>query len=303
MADRAQITPLLRLPAAGRPRVAIFLSGSGSNAEQILQRAQQTGSQTPFVVTTLVTDAPETSRARELGKLYGLPVVENDIREFYRAHGETRVSVVTARGQEVREKWTAKLREQLRSCSIDFGVFAGFVPLSNIAGDFPCLNVHPGDLTYLKEGRRYLVGLHTVPIERAILESLPVLRSSIIVARPYSGRGDDMDSGLVLGISAPVPVDLQGEDVHSLRSCAARRPAQRPPGGFGDRLEQVAKLNQENLKRHGDWVVFPAVVLDFARGLFGADNCGQLHFRLQDKWHPVEMLVYGAGEREIVFKK
>ena len=162
-------------------RMAIFLSGSGSNAERILQQ-WQAAEAPPFEVVTLVTDRPERSRAFEIGRAFDLPVIANDIREFYRSGGCTRVTLATAEGRSLREKWTDALRRQLADYRIDFGVFAGFIPLTNITGDFPCLNVHPGDLTYLKGGERYLVGLHTVPIERAILEGLDHLRTSVIIA-------------------------------------------------------------------------------------------------------------------------
>ncbi len=285
------------------PRLAIFLSGSGSNAEQILQRVRANAPNVPFNVAVLVTDAPETSRARELGKLYALPVVENDIKSFYARHGETRVSIATANGQRLRQEWTDALRLQLAEYHIDFAVFAGFVPLTNITSDYPCLNVHPGDLTYRKEGKRYLVGLHTVPIERAILDKLDFLRSSVILALPYTGKGDDMDNGPILGMSQPVPINLGKTDLNTLKACVAARPLKRPKGGYGDALETVAKMNQEALKENGDWTVLPPVVFDFARGRFGADNDGTLHFKIKDKWHPIQTVVYGEDTQELIFGK
>lgn len=297
------VKPMLEVPPGATPRAALFLSGSGSNAEQILQRLRAEAGQAPFEACALVTDAPETSRARELGRVYGLRVIENDIRAFYRGRGQTRVSIATAAGQQLREEWTDLLRTQLTECGVDFAVFAGFVPLTNLAGDLPCLNVHPGDLTYLKSGRRYLVGLHTVPIERAILEGLDYLRSSVILALPYSGQGDDMDNGPLLGVSAPVPIELQGTELAELEACVAARPDKRPKGGFQDRLEQLAELNQENLKKDGDWVVFPHVVFDFARGRFGLDGEGRLCYRIQKTWHPIQTVVYGRGEKEILFEE
>ena len=296
-----QVVPLLRTQSGPLARVAIFLSGSGSNAEKILLRVHDSTGEVPFEAAVLVTDAPETSRGRELSQTYSVPLIENDIRQFYRDRGESRVSIATPAGRRVREAWTDALRAQLTPYAIDFGVFAGFVPLTNLTADFPCLNVHPGDLTYLKDGSRYLVGLHTVPIERAILEELEFLRSSVIVAEPYTGRGDDMDSGPILGVSPRVPVDLAGSTLAELKACLRRRPRKRPRGGYGDQLEETAVLNQENLKQAGDWIVLPEVVFDFARQRFGTDARGQLHYLLQRKWHPIETVTYGAREREILF--
>jgi folate-dependent phosphoribosylglycinamide formyltransferase PurN len=299
----SNITPFLQETSGAKPRLAIFLSGSGSNAEKVLEQNRLNGEASPFAPTVLVTDAPETSRARELGELYNLPVVENDIRQFYRQHGQTRVTIATPEGQRLREDWTNALREKLLPYQLDFGVLAGFVPLTNLVGDFPCLNVHPGDLTYLKDGQRYLIGLHTVPIERAILEGLDSLRSSVILAEPYSGRGDDMDSGALLGISAPVAIDLQGTPLEELVQCVAKRPDKRPRGGYADRLEYLAQLNQENLKEQGDWLVLPRVVADFASGKLATDADGKLCFRFGNKWQPIETVVHSPAGREVIFRE
>jgi folate-dependent phosphoribosylglycinamide formyltransferase PurN len=299
----SNITPFLQETSGRQARLGIFLSGSGSNAEKVLEQHRQAKGRSSYAPVVLITDAPETSRARELGRLYELPVVENDIRKFYRDRGQTRVTIATPEGQRLREAWTDALRSQLQSYQLDFGVLAGFVPLSNLVGDFPCLNVHPGDLSYLKDGQRYLIGLHTVPIERAILEGLDYLRSSVILAEPYSGQGDDMDSGPLLGISAPVSIDLQGASLEELSQINAERPAKRPRGGFGDRLEQLAQLNQEKLKQQGDWLVLPRVVADFASGNLGTDDHGKLCFRFGSKWQPIETVVHSRDGREVIFRE
>jgi len=296
------VSPLIDVRAERTPRAAIFLSGSGSNAERIIERLREAGPEAPFAVCALVTDAPEHSRARELADAYGIALVEHDIRRFYGERGHKRVSIMTAEGRQIREQWTDDLRLALQPRQPDFGVLAGFVPLTNITGDFPCLNVHPGDLTYEKDGGRYLVGLHTAPIERAILEGLDSLRSSVIVAQPYTGSGGEMDSGPILGISEPVPVSLQGVDLAELKRCATARPARRPPGGFGDVLERIAAANQTNLKEQGDWIVFPQAVFEFAGGRFAEEADGGLCYRTGSQWHPVETVVFGRDRRELVFR-
>lgn len=287
--------PLFPPPPGRQPRAAIFMSGSGSNAERLLEAVAAAGPQSPLEIACLATDAPGESRTREIGRLHGVPVVECDIREFYRRQGLATTSLATPEGRQTRELWTDSLRQALRPHGIDFGIFAGFVPLTNITGDFPCLNVHPGDLTYLKDGRRWLVGLHAIPVERAILEGLDHLRSSVIVADPYTGQGDDMDSGLILGISGKVPLDLQGATLELLREQAAGRPAGRPRGGFGDRLEAVAKHNLTRLKEQGDWRVLPQVVFDFAAGHFLHDGTG-LAYRQGGAVLPVQTVAYDASQ-------
>lgn len=270
--------PLYEKPKDRLPNAGIFMSGSGSNAEKVIEKLKSL--EKPVLnIAAIITDAPLTSRARELGRIYGLKVVELDIKQFYLERGETRVSIATEAGQRIREEWTNELRKLIAPLKLDFGIFAGFVPLTNLTADFPCMNVHPGDLTYLKDGRRLLVGLHTIPIERAILDGLDYMRSSVIVVEPYSGSGGEMDSGLLLGISPKVPIDFMGHSLEELKEAAEKRPAKRPKGGYGDVLEEVSKANQEQLKIHGDWVVFPQVVLAFAAGDYATDGKGQLFYQ------------------------
>ena len=293
--------PLFNSTKHTKPHVGIFLSGSGTNAEHVLEYLSKL-EDCPVLVKALVTDAPETSRAKELGQKFNIPVVSSDIRKFYEACGESRVSIMTPRGQEVRQQWTDDLRKKIAKYEFDFAIFAGFVPLTNLTQDFPCLNVHPGDLTYLSNGRRVLVGLHTVPIERAILCGLKYMRSSVIVAQTYTGRGGEMDSGPILGISGEVQIDFQGYDVDTLLQDQRKRPSVRPKGGYGDALETVAKVNQSMLKEHGDWVVLPKVVVDYADGRFALDDDGGLYYRIGEKWRRVETVIYHEnGQKEPIY--
>lgn len=291
------------LPSAGIsiPRVAIFLSGSGSNAIQILTKYQQE-TQPKMKIVCLVTDLPEKSKAREIGQQFKLPVVENDIRKFYQERGATKVSLMTEEGRQLREEWTNQLRTLLQPYKIDFGIFAGFIPLCNITSDFPCLNVHPGDLTYLKNGERYLVGLHTIPIERAILEGLTSLRSSVIIAEPYTGKGDDMDKGALIGLSPSVEIDFAGSSLEELKACFAQRPKVRPKGGYQDHLEEIATLNQERLKEGGDWVVFSPSAITFAMGCYYRDEDYNLYYQLEDHTFKKIKTVFfdDKGERHLI---
>jgi folate-dependent phosphoribosylglycinamide formyltransferase PurN len=241
----------------------------------------------------LVTDRPEESRARVLAERFGIPWLGLDIRAFYRERGEPRVSLLSERGRTIRAEWTAALRAAIAPYAPDFGILAGFVPLTNLTADFPCLNIHPGDLTVEDaSGRRLLVGLHTLPIETAILAGLAALRSSVIIAQPYTGSGGEMDSGPVLGLSGPVPVDLQGRTLHELQAIAGKRVGNRPPGGWKDELEAIAGVNQDRLKEGGDWTVLPPTVEDFAAGKFGTDEAGRLHYRTDVGWQAVTTVEY-----------
>jgi folate-dependent phosphoribosylglycinamide formyltransferase PurN len=294
-----QIAPFLTVPDGTRSRAAIFLSGSGTNAEKILKEWQR-NARKQYDVVVLFTDKPQRSRARFLAEKYELPLVENDIREFYHQRGCNRVSLATEQGKQLREEWTDCIRRQLQDYTIDFALFAGFIPLTNITADFPCLNIHPGDLTYKKDGSRYLIGLHTIPIEKAILEGLGYLRSSVILASPYFVDESNMDSGPILGISKKVKVDLFGFSLSQLKSVAESRPSTRPVKGFNDDLEHVASQNQENLKRRGDWDVFPRVVAEFAENKYGTDDTGRLYYRPESEWISIKTVIFGNHEKKAV---
>lgn len=279
---------------------ALFISGSGSNAEKILE-FQQKKCNSSWKAVVIVTDNPLKSRATEIANKYNLPCVALDIRQFYNDRGESRVSIMSEKGRIIREEWTAELRRLLKPFNIDFGLLAGFVPLTNITTDYPCLNIHPGDLTVEDDERRILVGLHTIPVEIAILHGLLELRSSVIIAQSYSGAGGEMDSGPILGISTPVEIDFMGYSLSKLKDLASKRVAKRPVGGFKDELEDVAKHNQELLKEGGDWVVFPQVVEAFAAGLYALDEQKSLLFKQNKDWINIKTIEYGIDCSKIIY--
>ncbi len=276
---------LLKRPEGRLPRAVIFVSGTGTNAQKAIEQRK---TWEPAVIVTDVKGCP----AAALAEKFALPLVEFDIADFYRENGEDKVSLRTDRGRELREMWTDQLRQKLQDYQFDFGLLAGFASLSNITDDFPCLNVHPGDLTVENDQReRLLTGLHAIPIEKAILMGHKFLRSSVILALPYSDDGGDMDSGLILGVSQPVPVNLQGHSLEQLAELKAGRIKGRKPE---DALRQIAQDNQESLKIDGDWVVFPPVVNDFAAGLFSLDDTAIVYCMNNENLR-VKTVEYGSG--------
>ena len=250
-------------------RAVIFLSGAGTDAEAVLKYLGS-GRRT-FRAVALATDAPECGRARDLGRLYGIPVVELDLKKFYRDRGEESIRLDSPRRCMLRQEWSDALYELLAPFSPELGILAGFIPLTNLTGRFPCLNVHPGDLTLEDaSGRRLLAGLHIQPVERAILAGHGSLRSSVILAQPYTGDGSrEMDTGPVLAVSAAMPLDLEGATPEEL---AAVRAARVPGKPVNDPLRRLAVENVERLKVAGDHVVLPRAVEDFAAGRFYAEG-------------------------------
>jgi len=259
------------------PSAAIFLSGSGSNAEKLLQDAASSPD-CPWRPSVLVTDRPETSRARELSEMFHLPLIEHDIFSFYKKNGRPRVSLATKEDLLLRDAWTSELRRKLLGFPVDFGILAGFMTLCNITDDLICLNVHPGDLTVRENGKRLYAGLHRGPTERAILRGDKSIRSSVILAGPVGLQGAGMDEGPVLGISEPMELDLQGLSLSFLKETAAHRAGKSPAEYAEDPLARLAICNVERLKEYGDWIIFPRVVRDFAAGFFRLED-GVLYYR------------------------
>lgn len=257
-------------------RCAIFMSGSGTNAVKLLEYIQQHNI-VSWKVVCIVSDRPETSSAREIASKYGIDIVEHPIGSFYRAHGLDKVSIATKRGMEVREMWTDELRKKLAAYKIDFAVFAGFVPLTNIVNDFPCLNVHPGDLTLENsDGTRLLTGLHHIPVETAIMRGHTSLRSSVILVQSVTQGGSETDTGFILGISQSVPMTISEEQRNKIETAYAERKGKKRSDYGRDELAVLAEKYQNILKEHGDWIVLPQTVADFAEGRFSADCKGQL---------------------------
>jgi len=256
----------------GRPaRVAAFMSGSGTNVRKLLELQNQLDERgtSPFRVVVIATDNsnPKECNARKISDEYDLPVVELDIRKFYADRKHPRVTLKTQRGFAIREEWSAQLWGTLAPYEPEIGALGGFEPLTNLVGKIPCVNVHPGDLSVLRDGKPYLVGLHTVPIKRAILMEQTELRSSTILATPYTKKLE-MDEGPVLMISPPLPIELpSGLTVETFSRPANAR-----------LLERVASDLQRRLKEIGDWVVFPLTVKLIAEGRFGLDADGNVYF-------------------------
>ena len=195
----------------------------------------------------------------------------------------------------MRDLWTDGLRRKLAEYQVDFGILAGFMTLCNIAGDLPCLNVHPGDLTVTDaSGRRLLAGLHTGPVEDVLCSpELDSFRSSVIVVRPFSGDGsDDMDTGYILGVSGAVPVDRAGRTAGDWAELRKKRV---PGMRVTDELRDLALKNIEVLKVRGDQVVLPAVLRRFAMGTY-AGRDGQLYFREPlGEWQKIQTVCYASA--------
>ncbi len=286
-----------KIPANGKARTAIFLSGSGTNAKKILEFWKNNPEQANFTPSCIVTDRPERCAARKIASTFELPIIELDIFDFYKKRGLLNISLASDEGRKAREAWTNELINKLSPYSLEFGIFAGFVPLCNITESLPCLNVHPGDLSVLDEkGHRVLTGLHAIPIEQAIIRDIDHMRTSVIIASVFSSNGAGMDEGIIIGLSPEVDIDLENKSVEFYKGMKAQR-----AGKVSDQLRDVALKNQDKLKKAGDWTVFPPAVNDFAAGIFAYDDNMQLYIETNGTYIPIQHIEYDTNEKEIIF--
>ena len=277
-------------------RCAVLLSGTGSNAEAVIRYCRQ--NKCAFSIEVLVTDNPS-SRAAVLSQMYNIPLIELDIYKFYAEHGEESIKLDTPHRQELRDLWSRQIFDLMMPYKIELVLLAGFIPLTSLTNMLPCLNVHPGDLTVTDEqGRRIYAGLHYRPVEDAFCSGCSFVRSSVILAQPYSGDGKkEMDSGPVIGISEKIFIDLSPETAETLAEIRRRRiPGKRPE----DILRQKAAECIEEMKIRGDHVIFSAAADDFARGRFACDENGGLFFRENSDFIAVSSVEYTQKGKNLI---
>jgi phosphoribosylglycinamide formyltransferase-1 len=128
------------------PRVALLMSGKGSNVGEILANAHRY-SNLNFV--TICTDQTK-SNAYYLSQYYGL--------NYFCLEG-------SVRSAEEREAYFQQLANYLHALKIDTLIYAGFMKISPsfFIDEFPGINVHPADLTIKQEnGKPRYVGMHAI---------------------------------------------------------------------------------------------------------------------------------------------
>jgi len=253
------LTPLYTPRESGPMRVAGFMSGSGTNLVKILERQAELDrgpGGCPFRVVAIFTDNPGSNAAR-IGDRHGVPVLVEDILAFYRARGHA-----TKRDLSLRPDFDRRIVELLAPYHADGVVLAGYmcVVTGPLLEAFPgrILNVHPADLRVREAGRRKYTGDRAV--RDAILAGEPFLRSTTHIVR------QEVDGGEILMVSDPVPVQLPpGVALQELVGAGGR-----------EKLNKIAEIHQERLKREGDWIVLPRTLERLAGGRFGRDETGRV---------------------------
>ncbi len=174
-------------------RVAVLVSNRCTVLKKMIELAKS------YSVVAIFADSKE-SEAVKIGKEHNIPVIINDIKEFYAKRGKP------LNDMQVRKEYDSETSKVLSSYNPDILVFAGYmhVATSPLIDSFLCVNFHPADLTILNpDGSRKYVGKDAV--KRAILAGEKTLRSSIILA------DHGLDTGKVLMLSEPVKADEHAE--------------------------------------------------------------------------------------------
>ena len=306
-----QLKPLYQ-PKPEPMKLAIFISGSGTNAQRIIDKYidDRDKGVVAFEPILMFTDNPE-SRARHLAKeQYKDKGVEllyfpNSIQDFYRS-----VHCKDMRNMEARALYDLKQQSLLTDLGIDTVALAGYEWLVTeaIFNNFTTLNVHPGDkrLKFPGTNLPMLGGLGWVPSAKAIYIGENQVRSTVFLV------DEGLDTGANLSISAPQQLheDILGmplEDRIKLLGDALKLVNATPIPGDLNSLnpfiraiskyirehselidEEIAakfpivgygKEGQNRLKEHGDWVIYPRTIDGLARGDFARDGNGLIHYK------------------------
>lgn len=181
---------------AARPRVAILMSGKGSNAEVILGSRDRY----PNIDFVCILSDRKASKAADLAARYGLT-------HLY-VGGSSKTPLQ-------REALFARISEALTNEAVEFIIYAGFMRIvpASFCRRFPGINVHPADLSILNaEGRPKYVGIHA--IQDALDAGESYIASSVHVVE------EQVDEGALLAVSEPLPVgelqDLKLEEIQEL---------------------------------------------------------------------------------------
>ncbi len=241
-------------PKARPMSVALFMSGSGTDAVSVLEaeRTLRKGAGAPFAVTAICTDNTA-SNAAEVGRRFGVAVFTHDLEAFCKELGTVR------RDRSVRPAYFTMVMDDLKAHGVepDLIVLAGYMVLAAppLLGDL-AVNVHPADLSIRdSDGKAVYTGANAV--RDALLDGRDEIRASTHMVT------EEMDQGHVLMVSAPVKVELpQGFDRND-----------------SDMVREVSEEHKESLKRIGDWVILPKTVTAMAAGSFALDGDGVMCYR------------------------
>ncbi len=243
-------------PAQGQMYVAGLMSEKGTLLESIikLERDIAKTREPPFKVVVLYTDKPDTSRTRELGEQYEIPVLDYDYKDFCQLNEKSTLDL------EFRKKYDARTVRVLNAFGVKVVACGGYMLIATpvLTNAFLCINSHCADLSVLDErGKRKYKGDGAASgVEKAILAGEKYLRATTHIMT------EEVDGGPLLMRSAPLEVTLDADF---------------DPGNQ-ELVKKVAGEHQDRLKIIGDHVIFPRTISDIALGKFAKDETGLIYY-------------------------
>jgi folate-dependent phosphoribosylglycinamide formyltransferase PurN len=245
------IYPLYPESDSRKMKVALFISGSGTNGIKIIDRSKRPDSN--YEVSLIFSDVKDERtkrsgekmcRAKDIAGEYGISYEFVDIRDFYSERGLKR------RDLSIRPDFDRMVLERISNYNLDLIANAGYMSImtSVMLDEFNgwIINVHPADLSIMEGEKRKYVGIHVV--EEAIIAGEPEIRSTTHIVR------EEVDHGEILLISKPVKIDpnislKKLEEDKTLRN-------------------KVVSEYQNQLKKQGDWVIYPMTIQMISNGRF-----------------------------------
>jgi phosphoribosylglycinamide formyltransferase-1 len=246
------ITPLYPHSDSRKMRVALFISGSGTNGLKIIDRSKEPDSN--YEVTLIFSDiknertnrnGEKMCRAKDIALKYGTAYEYVDIRDFYGERGLKRTDL------SIRPDFDKLVLDKLEGYELDLMANAGYMSIMTHVllnkYDGKIVNIHPADLSIMDGPKRKYVGIHVV--EDAILAGGPEIRSTTHIVR------EEVDHGEILLISEPVKIDLS-VSIEELADDKELR-------------GKIVSEYQNQLKERGDWVIYPMTIQMISEGRFG----------------------------------
>lgn len=290
----------LHEPKNHRPlKLAIKMSGSGSNATKIIERylQQLEEGRVSFEPVVIFTDNPDSNAqkiAREMfasrGFSPGFHV--NSIKDFYKKNGSDNL-----RDMDIRAKYDEETAHILSGYGVDAIALAGYdwVTMPVICDNFLTVNVHPGNLSvkfpegHKKAGKPMYIGLGWVPSAKAVLHGEYSVNTSVHLVTP------ELDAGSLLALSYPQDIP---EEVTSLEDRSVLLGEADSIGGIlkfirenphtsNEELSKrfpiygIAKDLQARLLTTGDHVIFSQTIENISKGHYQRNSNGDLYFKNQ----------------------
>lgn len=184
-------------PLNGKLKVLGYCSGSGNTLWKVLElqrEMEKTFEGCPFEVVGIFSDNPN-SKSVETALKENIPYKSIDIKEYYKKAG------APLKDRTIRAKYDAEAYELIKELNADIIILSGYVwAITDIIIDnYLVINVHPGDLSVMKDGKRLLAGHNG--IQAAFDANMDYICSASHIVNK------NIDAGPILVISEKIPVD------------------------------------------------------------------------------------------------